>query len=201
MKGHHLEEEAKAEAEVGARKANNESKTELNKAEAKYVRWMAMQESILKQKSQVKWFKEGDYNSRYFHNAMKGRRRRLQLHRVKNHRGRWIQGDEKISKAAVQYFESMFNLNPTVLDSDIISCIPECITREDNDLLSQMVSEDEIKEAVFDISPASPTSPDRFNGTFYHKYWSIISKDVIEFVKSFFNGNKMIRFYSHTCLV
>lgn len=95
-----------------------------------------MQESILKQKSQIKWFEEGDCNSRYFHNAIKDRRRRLQLHRVKNHRERWLQGDEKISKVAVRHFKSMFNLNSTIVNRDVISCITECITMEDNDFLS-----------------------------------------------------------------
>ncbi|XP_070044572.1 uncharacterized protein [Nicotiana tomentosiformis] len=72
---------------------------------------------------------------------------------------------------------------------------------EDNDLLSKMVSGYEVREAIFDMSPASLAGPDGFNSTFYHKCWSIIATDVIEFVKSFFNGNNLTRFYSHTCLV
>lgn len=64
-----------------------------------------------------------------------------------------------------------------------------------------MMSGDEVREAILDMSPTSSAGPDGFNGTFYHKCWSIIARDVIEFVKSFFNSNKLTRFYSHTCLV
>nr|XP_016460256.1 PREDICTED: uncharacterized protein LOC107783749 [Nicotiana tabacum] len=64
-----------------------------------------------------------------------------------------------------------------------------------------MVSGDEVREAVLDMSPTSSAGLDGFNDTFYHKCWSIIATDVIEFMKSFFNGNKLTRFYSHTCLV
>lgn len=63
-------------------------RTDLNKAHAKYVRWLAQQESLLKQKSQIKWFEEGDCNSKYFHAMIRERRRKLKLHRIQNHRGR-----------------------------------------------------------------------------------------------------------------
>ncbi|OIT36523.1 hypothetical protein A4A49_62229, partial [Nicotiana attenuata] len=117
-------------------------------------------EALLKQKSQIKWFEEGDSNSTYFHNVIKYRRKELQIHRIKNYRGRWIQGDENISKAAVKHFEKLFNLLVPVVDRYLIDCIPYWITEDDNVYLSQHSDEGEIKEAVFDMSATSSLGPD-----------------------------------------
>lgn len=38
-------------------------KSELNKG-LKYIRWLGLQESLLKQKAKINWFQEGDYNSK-----------------------------------------------------------------------------------------------------------------------------------------
>nr|XP_016467319.1 PREDICTED: uncharacterized protein LOC107789954 [Nicotiana tabacum] len=54
---------------------------ESNKAHAEYIKWLSMQESFLKQKTQTRWFYEGDSNTRK-------RRRKQQLNMIKNHRGK-----------------------------------------------------------------------------------------------------------------
>ncbi|XP_059306446.1 uncharacterized protein LOC132057874 [Lycium ferocissimum] len=63
----------------------------LNKGQAEYVKWMNMQDTLLKLKSQVDWFEEGDCNTKYFHSVIRDRRRKLHLHRIKNHNDTCIQ--------------------------------------------------------------------------------------------------------------
>lgn len=65
---------------------SNDERTrqELNKAHAECISWLAMQESMLKQKAQQKWFEAGDYNSKYFHSMIRDRMRRMQLNKIKN---------------------------------------------------------------------------------------------------------------------
>lgn len=93
--------------EVDLNNNDDQSREDLNKTQAEYMKWLAMQESLLKQKSQINWFEEGDLNTRYFHYTIKDRRRKLHLHRIKNYRGRWIQGDDKIGRAAVRHFKKL----------------------------------------------------------------------------------------------
>ncbi|XP_060202972.1 uncharacterized protein LOC132631414 [Lycium barbarum] len=161
---------------------------------------MAMQEALLKQKAQIKWFEEGDSNTRYFHNVIKDRRRRLQLHRIKNSKGKWLHSDEKISNSAIRHFKRIFNLPGPAVDDNIFSCIPKIITDDDNIMLPKILIEEEIKDAIFDMSSTSSAGPDGFNGMFYQKCWEIIKVDVINFVQSFFYGNGLTKFYSHSCL-
>lgn len=78
-------------------------RAKLNKGYAEYIRWLGLQDSLLIQKTQSSWFKEGDCNSKYFHNILRDRRRRLQIFRIKNHKDRWIQREDKIAKAAIKH--------------------------------------------------------------------------------------------------
>jgi len=59
--------------------ANNstENRVSLHQINARYIKYLKLEASILKQKTQLKWFKYGDTNSKYFHAIMRGRRRKL----------------------------------------------------------------------------------------------------------------------------
>lgn len=61
----------------------------------------------MKQKAPLQWFKEGDTNYKFFHSWIRGKRRKLFIHRIQENR-KWIQVDENIGKAACKYYQQMF---------------------------------------------------------------------------------------------
>lgn len=124
----------------------------------------------------------------------------MQLHKIKNHRGNWIQGGEKISRTAIRHFKKLFNLEPITINSSVLQCIPRCISNEENFLLTIIPEEEEIKEAIFSMNPSSSTGPDGYDGTFYQRCWDIIKEDVVAYVQYFFNGGNLTKFFNHTCL-
>ncbi|KAM3286888.1 hypothetical protein P3S67_025687 [Capsicum chacoense] len=81
----------------------DENRTKLHVVNAEYIRYLKLEESILKPKTQLQWFKEGDTNSKYFHALMRGRRRRLFIHKITNE-----QGDDNIANAACAHFKAIF---------------------------------------------------------------------------------------------
>ena len=78
-----------------------QGRKDLNEGYDQYLRWMNMQDTMMRQKTQIHWFKDGDKNTKYFHSVLRKRRRRLHIHRIKNLRGIWVQGDDTIGKAAL----------------------------------------------------------------------------------------------------
>ncbi|KAH0716961.1 hypothetical protein KY290_013528 [Solanum tuberosum] len=144
-----------------------QSREDLNKGHVEYIKWINMQDSIYRQKAHIKWFKEGDCNSKFFHSILRIRRNKLSIHRIKNHQGNWIQGEERIIKAAIKHFKSMFNLDQPTTDQSLMNCIPSLINAEDNKLLDRMPDEEEIKEAIFSMSLTSAAGPNGYNGKFF----------------------------------
>lgn len=59
----------------------------LHSLNAEYIRFLKHKESIIRQKSQLHWFQEEDANTRYFHALLRGKRRRLFIHRIKDEDG------------------------------------------------------------------------------------------------------------------
>lgn len=53
--------------EIDIETNSEQSREDVNRAHAEYTRWMSLQESLLKQKTQIKWFEDGDCNTKYFH--------------------------------------------------------------------------------------------------------------------------------------
>ncbi|OIT36118.1 hypothetical protein A4A49_64435, partial [Nicotiana attenuata] len=147
-----------------------------------YTRYLKLEESILKQKTQLQWFKEGDANSKYFHSLIRGRRRKLYIHKIKDRNENWIQGDTVIREATCDYFQDMFSDPGGHIIEDLLSCIPTMINSEDNDALTADPTMSELKDIVFSMNPTSAAGPNGMNGKFYQSCWDIIKYDLLNVV-------------------
>ncbi|XP_049347584.1 uncharacterized protein LOC125812144 [Solanum verrucosum] len=88
-----FEEQVKAAEEDVIQQNTEENRTKLHIINAQYIKYIKLEASILKQKTQLQWFKEGNTNSKYFHSIMRGRRRKLFIHNICTAKDAWIQGD------------------------------------------------------------------------------------------------------------
>lgn len=180
---------------------NAENRANLHAVNAEYIRYLKLEESILKQKTQLQWFKEGDTNSKYFHALIRGRRRRLFIHKISNEHGEWIQGEENIANAACAHFKDILAAESQTVNEAALDCIPTMITDAQNQVLSAMPSIDELKQVVFSMNPNSAAGPDGMNGKFFQSCWDIIKRDLLAVVQSFFCGHPIPKYFSHSCLV
>lgn len=55
------------------------------------------------------WFNDGDRNTKKFHAQVNGRRKRLQLKRIQNNDGHWIENNEDMAEEAVNFFKAQFH--------------------------------------------------------------------------------------------
>jgi len=126
-----------------------------------------LEEAILQQKTQLQWFQEGDANTKYFHALMRGRRRRLFLHKICIENEVWIQGEEQIAQAACDYYQHQFTGQNDRIDERILQYIPTIITPNQNEILQAIPNIDELRKVVFAMNPYSAAGPDGFGGKFY----------------------------------
>ncbi|XP_059291115.1 uncharacterized protein LOC132044631, partial [Lycium ferocissimum] len=73
--------------------------------------------------------------------------------------------------------------------------------KEENKMLSAVPTLEEVKKAVFELSGDSASGRDSLNGVFYHSCWEIVSADVYNVVKAFWDGHKLLKAITHTNLV
>lgn len=56
----------------------------------------------------MKWFAEGDRNTKFFHPYVKGRRKKLHLAQITNSQGVTVHTNHEIRKEVVTFFKEQF---------------------------------------------------------------------------------------------
>nr|XP_009794682.1 PREDICTED: uncharacterized protein LOC104241434 [Nicotiana sylvestris] len=82
-----------------------ENRIVLQKAQYELKKYLSIEEQYWKQKAGMTWFVEGDRNTSFFHNHVNGKRKKLQLKRIKNGSGVWIEDQEQLATVAVDFYQ------------------------------------------------------------------------------------------------
>ncbi|GKC79204.1 sodium/hydrogen exchanger 6 [Tanacetum coccineum] len=153
---------------------------------------LIVEERFLKQKAKVEWLKSGDANSAYFHKVVKIHVSRNRIDSVTTSSGARVDGDQ-VPIAFIDHYTAFLgqqgvtipllnnNLFCTKLSTNVV------------DYMICVVSDQEIRDAIFSMGDDKSPGPDEFSIAFFKEAWDIISQDVIKVVKEFFiNGNHTI---------
>ncbi|XP_075091900.1 uncharacterized protein LOC142172042 [Nicotiana tabacum] len=97
--------------------------------------------------------------------------KKLQLKRIKSGSGVWMEDQEQLAIAAVDFYQKQL---PTI---------------------------EEVRAAVFELSRESASGPDGFTGLFYQTCWDVIGVDIHNMVLHFYGGTALPKSITHTNLV
>lgn len=89
-------------------------------------------------------------------------------------------------QAVTNHFQGVFTASPT---TDLDTCLDGIlilVTKEMNDSLNAMASEQEKKEAMLSLGSLKAPGPDGLNGLFYKTHWETIKVDICNSVQNFF---------------
>lgn len=75
------------------------------------------------------------------------------------------------------YYEELFKTQGVEVD-EVLNCVENRVSREQNDLLTEEFTDLDVKEAIFSMHPDKSPGPDGMNPAFYQRFWHIIGKDV-----------------------
>ncbi|KAM3359454.1 hypothetical protein P3S68_019164 [Capsicum galapagoense] len=110
----------------------------------------------------------------------------MTLRRIKKEDNTWIEGNVNISSEAINFFSKQFTDPRHERDFSIVKYLPKVITEDDNEILGDSPTLDEIKEAFFSLHADSVPGTDGVSGKFYQHCWNIIAKDLYLMVCDFF---------------
>ncbi|VFQ90762.1 unnamed protein product [Cuscuta campestris] len=165
-----------------------ENRTHFHHKKALLIQATNNEFSYWKQKASIKWIREGDYNTSFFHSLVKERRISQKIHKIRSEDGQWIQDKDDLLKEANFYFQQLYSKKVSENTEDFLSHIPKLLTVDDNSLLTQLPNEEEVKDAIWNLDPLSAAGPNGFTGEFYKSCWDIIKEDVVKAVQEFFLG-------------
>ncbi|VFQ92808.1 unnamed protein product [Cuscuta campestris] len=171
---------------------------QIKAVDAQYSHQLHLEELFWKQKAHVQWVVDGNRNSKYFHALVKAIRRKLYIHKIKGSDGNWIEDHKQIFTQAIDFFHKLFSEEQRgEIDYSPLTHITPLVFETDNTQLVATPTMDEVKQAVFDLSPNSAAGLDGFTSLFYQKCWDIISLDVYDMVCAFFTSDYMTKNIAH----
>lgn len=162
------------------------SKAQYREAKEELTKILNQREIFWRQRSKQLWLQAGDRNSKFFHTYASHRRRNNQINKLKNDDGEWLEWENGLAELMSGYFTNLF----TATDVDwqeVVSCVPTTVTRTQNEMLLQTVTEEEVRKALFQMNLDKAPGPDGMTPGFYQQYWQTVGRDIVSLVRNFFS--------------
>ncbi|KAL9690889.1 hypothetical protein QQ045_011301 [Rhodiola kirilowii] len=152
--------------------------------------WLLREEVLWMQTSRISWLRFGDQNTVFSCSCQP--KTEDWIKELKDSHGNKHLDKNRLTCMASEYFDNIFS--PSYLASEVnwnrqLECLQPVISEEMNNSLLEDISEEEVRRAVFSMSPLKAPSLDGFPALFYQKNWGRIRGYVLDYVRDFWmNG-------------
>lgn len=163
------------------------------KAQLDLHRALSYQEQFWKEKAKINWHTHGDRNTAYFHRVAKIRNASKRITVLRNGDS-ILDYDSALEQHVLQFYSSLYAIDNNCVDNNNIidNSIPYIISDQDNIMLTNLPSLEEIKEADLSMCGSSAPDPDGSGGCFYKHFWNKVGSDVCKSVLQFFYQNWLL---------
>lgn len=152
--------------------------------------WMEKEKfkkDMLSQKAKLKWWVEGDENTKFFHSAVKRREWRNNMSGVMINDS-WIEDPEQIKREATKYFQSFYKKPGDTIGNNMVRFKSEKfkkLTIMEKQELEKEFSEIEVWAAIKNCGTSKSPGPDGFTFGFYKHFWHLIKRDLLKAIAWF----------------
>lgn len=112
------------------------------------------------------WDEGGDKNIRYFHNCVKGGRKRLAIHRISTEEGGVLSSQGDKQGGAVLFYSKLQSRERVRKDEEVPGLIPPTVSATENAALIVIPTMEEVAKLVFDMRGDGPWVPMASRGFF-----------------------------------
>ncbi|PNX94494.1 ribonuclease H, partial [Trifolium pratense] len=155
------------------------------------------------QRSRARWLVDGDRNTRYYHLKTITRRRQNKILMLRDSNGEWIEDADALKQMANDFYKALFSNNEHDVQWQPTNISFPRLSDDEVQEISGEIDDEEIKRAVFSMSPWKAPGPDGFPAGFYQKSWNIVGNSVCDFVKHIWYNPLLLREVNCTdiCLI
>ncbi|XP_071687296.1 uncharacterized protein [Rutidosis leptorrhynchoides] len=158
------------------------------------------EQRFLKQKENFEWLRVGDNNSSYFYKTVKGRINRSRVNSIRNQDDIWMEGED-VARTFVDHYKQFLGQEKQCNNiRNVDQLFTNHLSREQADHMIRQVSDQEVKNAMFDIGDNKSPGPDGYSSVFFKEAWDIVGEDVTKAVKQFFTNDQLLMEINHTIL-
>lgn len=119
------------------------------------------QEEVLwRQKSRIKWLREGERNTKFFHQAMIQHRQRNRILSMKNENGERIVEQEGIEKVLMEYHKEILiesQVDRSEAIEEVCKAIPRIVIDNQNRALMRAANLEEVEDVVMNMNKGYDT--------------------------------------------
>ena len=145
--------------------------------------------------------RDGDKNTAYFHRGASQRKHFNSISGLFDDNNVWKDSPEDLEKLVSSYFGTLFSTeSPTDFEQALDGLRP-LVTEEMNTKLLIEPTEEEIKNALFQMHPNKAPGPDGMHALFFQKFWHVVGNDIITFVNCWWRGEVGLEDINKTCVV
>ncbi|CAH9148298.1 unnamed protein product [Cuscuta epithymum] len=180
---------------------NSEIKEQLKEARGKAIFLGEAECSFFQQKAKATHILEADRGTRYFHAIVKRNASRNAITSITLEDGTFTNSVNQVGNEFVKFFIDLFGtrMNNLSIDHSVLGTGPLIEPSVHDSLLSPITNE-EIKDALFDIGDDKAPGPDGYSSAFFKKNWNVVGEDVIKATKEFFNSGRLLKHINHTVI-
>ncbi|GFZ21561.1 hypothetical protein Acr_29g0007230 [Actinidia rufa] len=157
--------------------------------------------SYCSQLAKVKYLKDCDKGIKFFHDLIKSNKARNQIVSLMDVDGVATTSPHQVSSLFVDYYKILLGTRRDYrrLDKEILAEGNLVKVEQTSDLV-QLVLDEEIKGALFDIGDDKAPGPDGYTSYVFKKAWSIVGTSVCAAVKEFFRSGQILKQINHATI-
>ena len=131
-----------------------------------------------KQRSRIQWLNEGDNNTKFFHQKASRRRNKNRITQLSREDGTICEEIDEMQQMTRDFYRNLYSSEGTKNMEQVLSHVPRKVTEGMNAFLCKPFTEEEIKEALFQMYPMKATGPDGYPAHFFQRNWDICGQDI-----------------------
>ncbi|KAK3189736.1 hypothetical protein Dsin_029297 [Dipteronia sinensis] len=128
-----------------------------------------IQDIFWREKCKLKWLKDGDRCSKYFHTYAKYRASKSSINSLQINE-MMVDDPDAISTHVVDFYSNLYSSTSDTRPNDMLHFIPSLVSDQENAELISIPFAEEIKNIIFSMDPSSAPGPDVFPGSFYQVF-------------------------------
>ncbi|XP_010667214.1 uncharacterized protein LOC104884289 [Beta vulgaris subsp. vulgaris] len=167
--------------------------------------------SFWHQRIKDRHLKLGDVPSKFLFNRLSQKKQQNYVYMLKTSAGEWVENQTTIAQMLSSYFQDLYKASERGV-SDIRTRGEEidlalrelnlpCLSQEESQTLLSSITDQEIRDAIFDVANDKSPGPDGVPLEFYKLHWENIGPSVRLAIKRFFTTGHILHEWNKTLLV